>query len=398
MRNDLIRVLQCCACAALLLLLAQTSKAQYTNGIYAEFNTSMGNYTCRLEYAIAPKACANFIGLATGTRAWLDETTGITKTNALYNGVIFHRVISNFMNQAGSPTGTSTGGPGFVITDEFSPSLRHDSFGVLSMANSGPDSSGSQFFITVAARPDLNDKYSVFGKIFGGSNVVSAINRVATDASDRPLTNVVLNSIAIRRIGTAAQAFNIQTNGLPIVTNLNLKIARSGSNISLIFSNTLYADNRVFSSTTLTNWAGSKIGIETVNPIISSIVSPPTASKQFFRMAQIQYASSTFAPQNVLNRTLALTFTNTLSGVMTVSFNNSGGATYTWPPDVGTINSYVWVQNPYRGFLYSLIPSTFWPMDLNLNFKSNTNGYFTGSFYYLNIIPYSIAGTFTNSP
>ncbi len=380
-----------------LILIPFLSRAQYTNGIYAEFSTSMGSFTCRLEYVLAPKACANFIGLATGTQAWLDETTGAVRTNPLYNGVIFHRVISNFMNQAGSPTGIGNGGPGYAFVDEFTPALRHDSFGVLSMANSGPDSNGSQFFITVSPQPALNDVHTVFGKIYGGSNVVFNINRVATDANDRPLANVTINSIAIRRIGTAANAFNVAANGLPLVTNLNTKIARSGTGVSLTFSNRLYADNRVFASTNLLNWSNGKVGIETANPIFTNVVFGTPQPKQFFRMAQVQYPSSTFAPKSVLNKTIAFTFTNGLSDILTVNLNNSGGGTCTWPPDTGSVTGYDWLQNPYRGFLHSLSTTFFWPMDFNLNFKSSTNGYFSGQFYWLNAIPIAMSGTFTNS-
>ena len=111
-------------------------RAQYTNGIYAEFNTSMGSYTCRLEYAFAPKAVANFIGLANGQRAWLDLTNGLARTRPFYDGTTFHRVIAGFVIQGGSPNGFGTDGPGYQFTDEFTNSLRHDGFGVLSMANS----------------------------------------------------------------------------------------------------------------------------------------------------------------------------------------------------------------------------------------------------------------------
>lgn len=398
MRIFLLRAAPHIVCAGLFILISSSSLAQYTNGIYAEFNTSMGSYTCRLEYALAPKACANFIGLATGAQSWLDETTGLTRTNPLYNGVIFHRVISNFMNQAGSPTGIGTGGPGYAFVDEFTPSLRHDGFGVLSMANSGPDSNGSQIFITVSPQPQLNNVHTIFGKLYGGSNVVFAINRVATDSNDKPLTNVTINSISIRRIGTAAQGFNLQTNGLPVVTNLNVKIAKTAGGGSLTFSNRLFADNRIYASTNLLNWTGTKIGIETASPFFSDVLIGVAAPKQFFRMAQVQYTSSTFAPRSMNNRTVGFTFTNALTGVMNVNFNNSGGGTYTWPPDVGTVTSYSWVQSPFRGLLYSFNPSSFWPMDLNLIFKSNTNGYFTGQFYYLNALPIAISGTFTNSP
>src|SRR5262245_12107619 len=135
---------------AVLAVCVSSATAQYTNGIYAEFNTSMGSYTCRLEHALAPKAVANFIGLATGQRAWLDLPSGLVHTNPFYNGTTYHRVIAGFMNQGGSRNALGTDGPGYQFVDEFAISLRHDGFGVLSMANAGPDSNGSQYFITVS--------------------------------------------------------------------------------------------------------------------------------------------------------------------------------------------------------------------------------------------------------
>src|SRR5438309_5209300 len=138
------------------------------NGIFADFTTSMGSFTCRLEYTIAPKAVANFIGLATGQRPWLDLPRGAARTNAFYNGLLFHRVVVGFVIQAGSPNGQGTAGPGYVFPDEISPSLRFTNTGILAMANTGTNSNGSQFFITVTNTPFLNDGYTIFGELAGG--------------------------------------------------------------------------------------------------------------------------------------------------------------------------------------------------------------------------------------
>src|SRR5215471_17873616 len=122
------------------LILSALSAPAQTNGIFADFTTSMGNFTCQLSYSNAPKAVANFIALATGERPWLDLVTGQTRTNAFYDGLTFHRVISGFMDQGGSPNGKGTDGPGYAFTDEFSPLLNFNSPWILAMANSGPDS------------------------------------------------------------------------------------------------------------------------------------------------------------------------------------------------------------------------------------------------------------------
>jgi peptidyl-prolyl cis-trans isomerase A (cyclophilin A) len=390
--NEMMRVLfhrlAASVFAAALLFVVSTASAQYTNGIYAEFNTSMGSFTCRLEYAIAPKTVGNFIGLATGQRPWLNVPTGQVRTNPFYNGTTFHRVIAGFMNQGGSPNGMGTDGPGYAFIDEFT-SLQHDGFGVLSMANSGPDSNGSQFFITVSPQPSLNNVHSVFGKLHGGSNVVYAINHVATDANDKPLTNVVLQSVVIQRVGASAEAFDIHAQSLPLVNNLNSAIVRSGTNTTLTFSNQLYADNRVYFGPTvlgLTNY--SPRGIEVNPPVLAGLQLSPTAPSQFYRMVQIQYPSSTLAPKNVLNRTMVLLFSNGVT--ITNSFNGSGGGTYTsntYPP--GT-TAYNWSQEPYRGRFSPIIFSTIGSFNLRMDFVGATNGTFVGNIGFNNV-----AGAFT---
>src|SRR5262249_24523235 len=149
-----------------------------------------------------------------GQRAWLDLPTGSARTNPFYDGLTFHRVIAGFMIQGGSRDGTGDDGPGYAFTDEFSPQLTFANPWVLAMANSGPDSNGSQFFVTVEPFTSGNNTYSIFGNVTSGTNVVSAINLVATGANDKPLTNVVIQHVAIRRVGTAASAFNINAQSL----------------------------------------------------------------------------------------------------------------------------------------------------------------------------------------
>ena len=388
--------------AALFFLLSFQSSAQYTNGIYAEFNTSLGSYTCALHYAQSPKAVANFIGLATGQRAWLDLPSGVVKTNPYFNSLTFHRVIAGFMNQGGSPNGFGTDGPGYAFVDEFTNTLRFDGFGVLALANSGPDSNGSQYFITVSPQSQLNDVHTIFGKLYGGSNVVYAINHVATDANDKPLTNVVVNTVKIQRIGAAATGFDIATNGLPLVTNLNLKIAKSGANVSLTFSNKLFADNRLYASSNLVSWTANQLGIETAAPVSNTNLQSAAAPAQFFRAAQIQYAASTFAPKNVFGRTITTVFTNGVSGTNVMVFNSSGGGTFSYNGSSGTITGYTWSQAPFNGrFLPIVFSSTIPVLTLALNYDTATVGTFTGTAYPnypFSVGAFGFSGTFTSSP
>jgi peptidyl-prolyl cis-trans isomerase A (cyclophilin A) len=173
-------------------------------GVYAVLYTSMGNIVCRLFDKDAPKTVANFRGLATGTKTWTDPATGMVKHTPLYSGTTFHRVIPQFMIQGGDPTGTGMGGPGYQFEDEISSSHTFDHPGILAMANSGPNTNGSQFFITVAGTPWLNGKHTIFGEVVSGQDVVDAISNVPRDDQDKPLTLVKILRISIRRVGTAA--------------------------------------------------------------------------------------------------------------------------------------------------------------------------------------------------
>jgi len=164
----------------------------------ATFVTNKGTFKVELMPDNAPITVANFIDLATGKREWTDPRDGQAKTEPLYDGTIFHRVIPDFMVQGGDPQGTGTGGPGYRFEDEFPPNgPGFDKPGMLAMANAGPGTNGSQFFITVAATPWLNNKHTIFGEVTEGMDVVNAIVTVATASQDRPKQDVVLERVEI---------------------------------------------------------------------------------------------------------------------------------------------------------------------------------------------------------
>jgi len=150
----------------------------------AKFNTNKGDFSIELFEEKAPSTTGNFIKLA---------------KNGFYNGLTFHRVIEGFMIQGGCPEGTGRGGPGYKIKDEFHPDLKHDSKGILSMANAGPNTGGSQFFITLAPTPWLDRRHAVFGKVKDGMNIVEEISRLKTGRNDKPLQEVIINSIKIEK-------------------------------------------------------------------------------------------------------------------------------------------------------------------------------------------------------
>ena len=165
----------------------------------AVLHTTHGDVEVDLFTERAPRTVDNFVGLATGERDWEHPETGETVAGPLYDDVPFHRVIEGFMVQTGDPTGTGRGGPGYTFDDEFHEELRHDGPGVVSMANAGPNTNGSQFFITLDATPHLDDRHSVFGRVTDGMDVVREIGSVDTDGDDRPTEDAVLESVTVDR-------------------------------------------------------------------------------------------------------------------------------------------------------------------------------------------------------
>lgn len=206
------------------------SAAAQTDGIFADFTTSMGDFTVRLDYERAPRAVASFVGLATGETGWLDEQTNLWH-RPFYDGSIFHRVVKDAQTNGIAIQGggylwrsvnTNTGvvttnfsGPGYQMLECVTNGLAHSN-GVISLANSGPNTDGSQFFVTAANVPYWDGGYSVFGHVVTGMNVVTSIAAVAVQgAGSRPVADVVLSNVAIRRVGVAAGAFDVRAQGIP---------------------------------------------------------------------------------------------------------------------------------------------------------------------------------------
>lgn len=162
------------------------------NGLSAIFKTTMGEFEIELYHKECPETVWNFVNLAEGKQK-------TNKEGPFYDGLIFHRVIRGFMIQGGCPEGSGRGGPGYRFKDEFNPNLKHSSEGILSMANAGPGTNGSQFFITLAPTPHLNNAHTVFGKVIRGMDVVKKIGETATGMQDRPKTDVVIEKLEIKR-------------------------------------------------------------------------------------------------------------------------------------------------------------------------------------------------------
>lgn len=168
-------------------------------GLYAIFETSQGEMVCRLEEEKTPETVKNFVGLATGEKEYTDPRNNQKSHEPFYDGTVFHRIIKNFMIQGGDRLGQGTGGPGYRFKDEFHKELRHTGPGVLSMANAGPNTNGSQFFITLVPCPWLDGKHAVFGKLVKGEDVLAKLGAVPTGSMDRPKQDVVLQKLRIVR-------------------------------------------------------------------------------------------------------------------------------------------------------------------------------------------------------
>jgi len=170
-------------------------------GLYANFNTSEGNFVCRLFEKEAPKTVTNFVELVEGKREWTHPVSKKKSKDPLYNGTIFHRVIPNFMIQGGDPAGTGYGGPGYQFEDETKGSPhKFDKPGKLAMANAGPNTNGSQIFVTVAGTDWLTGKHTIFGEVVEGQDVVDKITKVPRGRNDRPNKDVVLKKITIETV------------------------------------------------------------------------------------------------------------------------------------------------------------------------------------------------------
>lgn len=166
--------------------------------MFANFETNKGNFKVKLFNERVPKTVENFVGLAEGTKEFTDPKTGEKTKRPFYDGLIFHRVIKDFMIQGGCPQGTGTGDPGYRFEDEINPALnKHEKAGMLSMANAGPNTNGSQFFITTVPTPWLDKGHTIFGEVVEGYNIVDEIGKVRTAPGDRPLEPIILKKVTI---------------------------------------------------------------------------------------------------------------------------------------------------------------------------------------------------------
>lgn len=362
-----------------------------------------GTFTIDLEYAKVPATVASFVGLATGQRPWIDLTTGAIRTTPFYNGVTFHRVMAGFMNQTGSRNGFGTDGPGYAFKDEFDPTLRHDGAYVVSMANSGRHTNGSQFFITAAAQPHLNDVHSVFGRVIAGQAVCDAIN--ATPVSGTvPVTPITIQSISV--YGASLPGLNLFPTALPTVLDARPVLSKSGATYTLAYDASTYSSYTGYRSGDLSAWGLFKSSYSPPGAPPSgsdNVTSLATGARHFFRMARVDYSGSAnpLTPASIAGRTF--TFTSNFPYQIIVAVNAAGtGGTWQMPGlDSGTLIAVVHTPGSYTSFMrFVFNPGAVITGSVDLRptveYTSATSGPFAGT---TNFISYqSLNGTFTVTP
>jgi len=352
--------------------------APTNDGMYATLQTTMGEVCFELYYTNVPQTVANFISLTEGTRPWIDPRDGFISGDPYYDGIIFHRVITNFMIQCGSPKGDGTDGPGYAFEDEFDPALRHDQPGIVSMANSGFDSNGGQFFITVTNTSHLDDKHSVFGLVVEGMNVVSNIAAVQVSdpgVRDRPLVDITITNAFITRNGTNALNFSVTNQSLPEVEMLPILIGNdNGIKVSTGTATSSY--QYIYSSTNLTDWSeGASQYWPEEDGVWELAVLPESC--EYFRANRVVYTPDTNMSIGVTNRYLVMTTIDEEEHKTVIQItprtNDSGIAKY---DDFTEDNIVGWewdIEKPYRATLFveTDFPDAyiFW-----LHYSSPTNG------------------------
>jgi cyclophilin family peptidyl-prolyl cis-trans isomerase len=320
------------------------------DGLYATLQTTMGDICFELYYTNAPQTVANFVSLAEGSRPWIDPRTTFISNEPYYNGIIFHRVVDGFMIQAGSPKKDGKDGPGYTFEDEFDPALRHNRPGIVSMANSGFDSNGGQFFITVGATPLLDDVHSVFGAVVEGMHIVSNIAAVATNSVSRPLVDITITNAFITRNGFDAQQFEFAGRGLPEV--LPLPMAISSDNGTKLSAGTAASSYQyVYSSTNLNDWSEA-ISQYWSEPSGNWVLTASGETREFFRANRVSYTPNTNMTADVANHYLVITLPERpLVLQATLGTGNTGVFNYEGFPD-DSIVSWSWDKRPYQAVFF----------------------------------------------
>lgn len=330
----------------LLSLLASLGSAQ--GQIFADFTLStgsgdsespLGSFRVLLEHERAPRPVANFIGLATGERPWLDPVSGAIRNDRYYDGQIFHRLIHNFVIQGGDILGTGVGGPGFVIQDQFDGDLRHSGRYILSMAKGSlPNSNGSQFFITLAPTPNLDDRHSVFGEVISGREIIDGFTNAAlfpTNGNDRPLTNINLVSVVISGPDLAGFDLFDPAHRLPILRPQEIAAevqeTAQGNQLSVRLParepDTLYRVSGGESLASLSDFGGVFSADQELDFAIP--FAPTQSSSLFGRLVAVDYSLLRNPAPNLLAAEQQFVMTDRLGNELTMRFESASAGEWT---------------------------------------------------------------------
>ncbi|MCC5844289.1 MAG: peptidylprolyl isomerase [Verrucomicrobia bacterium] len=335
-----------------------------------EGDSPLGTVRVLLHEDKAPRAVANFIGLAQGTRAWIDPANGAVREGVpFYNGLIFHRLIHNFMIQGGDPLGTGTGGPGYVFQDQFDPTLRHDGPYILSMAHSGPNSNGSQFFITLADTSFLDDLHTIFGTVINDNDFPDSLALIdsftnpaefPTDDDDRPLTDIIIDSITISGPGLASFDPHSPTHGLPQVSGPQMALRPQPDGRTFVaFNAGPKQDLPLYQSENLQTWfrPGNLLNMNPAG-IQEVDVTPVVGPKQtFFTLPVVDYSHVPDLPQNIFAAGNQMIL-NAGGGVLTLSFNGTGGGNWQFEATAGDTTSGTLTYGFFENSIYPGIPTS----------------------------------------
>ena len=401
--------------------LAGSAWAQ-TNGIFADFTTSLGDFTVWLDAERAPRAVASFVGLATGETGWLDEQSNVWH-RPFYDGSIFHRVVKDSATNGIAIQGggylwrsvnTNTGvvttnfsGPGYAMLENVTNGLAHSN-GVISMANSGPNTDGSQFFITVTNWFEWDGGYSIFGHVVTGMPAVTAIAAVEVQpANERPLQDVVLSNVVIRRVG----AFDVAAQGIPAPESTPMAAYRSGTNLELRIELAPQTRPLMFSeSTDMQTWEHNRLlppsvdfYTNTVQILPGKIPLANLGAKYFFHSSRVRYPASITAPTSHLGRTFTFKWAAPDMTYSVTFSTNASAMSSGWvkegtnAPAPRVIFGSSWSRDAYMGRLYFVDDlAREYRYNLGFNPGQPTNR-FTGAwnFFTNSAVRYSMSGTFT---
>lgn len=361
-------------CFILPILLFTISAPHLRAQIYADLalregETPLGTVRVLLHEDKAPRAVANFIGLAQGTRAWIDPRNGAVREGVpFYNGLIFHRLIHNFVIQGGDPLGNGSGGPGYVFQDQFDPDLRHDGPYHLSMAHSGPNSNGSQFFITLTATPHLDDLHTVFGTVISDFEypdsraLIDGFTDSAnfpTDANNRPLTDILIDSVLISGPGLASFSPHDPAHGLPQVSGPQMALRpQPDGRVFIDFPATPKREYMLYSSGNLSTWERDYTVLnQTADEMVTLEVTDLLFPRQsFFTLPIIDYSHVPVLPQNIFAAGSQMIL-NANGGTLTLTFNGTGGGTWQFEPTSGGTTSGTLSYGFFENSIYPGIPT-----------------------------------------